>query len=162
MQLTARGAAERGDFNRVRRVSTVASQRQPGFVAACLAAAGGHVLASLLVGLAIVPLSVVTWTSLVLSGDPSGATLRLLVPWLLVLATQPFVAAWIVRRGLELFDAGSVTYARSCGAMFVGVLVTVLAAVALPVEAAVPVLGYAWAGAAAAAVVLSASPRAAR
>jgi hypothetical protein len=143
-------------------VSTVASQRQPGFIAACLAAAGGHVLASLLVGLAIVPLSVVTWTSLVLSGDPSGATLRVLVPWLLVLATQPFVAAWIVRRGLELFDAGSVTYARSCGAMFVGVLVTVLAAVALPVEAAVPVLGYAWAGAAAAAVVLSASPRAAR
>ena len=162
MQLTARGAAARGGFSRVRRVSTVAFQRPPGFVAACLAAAGGHVLSSLLVGLAMVPLSVVTWTSLVLSGDPSGATLRLLVPWLLLLATQPFVAAWIVRRGLELFDAGSVTYARSCGAMFLGVGVTVLAAVALPAEAAVPVLGYAWAGAPAAALVLSASCGAAR
>jgi hypothetical protein len=143
-------------------VRIVASQRPPSFVAACLAAASGHVLASLLIGLAIVPLSVVTWTSLVLSGDPSGATLRLLVPWLLVLAAQPFVAAWIVRRGLELFDAGSVTYARSCGAMFVGVGITVLAAVALPAAAAVPVLGYAWAGAAAAAVVLSAAPGAPR
>lgn len=135
-------------------MNTVASQRPPGFVAACLAAAGGHVLASLLVGLAAVPLSVVTWTGLVFSSDPSDATLRLLLPWLLLLAAQPFVAAWIVRHGLELFDSGSVTYARACGAMLVGLVVTVLAAVALPAETAVPVLGHAWAGALAAAAVL--------
>ncbi len=135
-------------------MNTVASQRPPGFVAACLAAAGGHVLASLLVGLATVPLSVVTWTGIVFSGDPSDATLPLLVPWLLVLAAQPFVAAWIAQHGLELFDAGTVTYTRACGAMLVGLAVAVLAAVALPAEAAVPVLGHAWAGALAAAAVL--------
>lgn len=134
-------------------MSTVAPQRPPGFLAACLAAAGAHVLASLLIGLALVPLSLVTWTSLVFSGDPSGASLRLFLPWLLVLAAQPFVAAWIVRHGLELFDAGDVTYARACAAMLLGVLVTVLAAVSLP-GAALPVLGHAWAGALAAAAVL--------
>ena len=142
-------------------MSTVASQRPPGFVVAWLAATGGHVLASLLVGLALVPVSLVTWTSLVL-GDPSDATLRLLLPCLVVLAAQPFLAAWIVRRGLELFDAGSVTYARSCGAMFAGLGITVVATFVLPAEAALPVLGYAWVGAAAAALVLSGSPAGAR
>lgn len=140
----------------------MASQRPPGFLVACLAAAGAHVLASLLVGLAMVPLSIVTWTGLVFSGDPSGATLRLLLPWLLLLATQPFLAAWIVQRSLELFDAGGVTYARSCAAMVLGLVVTVLAAPALPAGATVPVLGHAWAGALAAAVVLVGPHRAVR
>lgn len=135
-------------------MSTVAPQRPPGFLAACLAAAGAHVLASLLVGLALVPLSLVTWTSLVFSSDPSGATLRLLLPWLLLLLAQPFLAAWIVQGSLGFFDAGTVTYARSCAAMIVGLVVTVFAAAALPPGAAVPVLGYAWAGALAAAAVL--------
>ena len=143
-------------------MTTLAPQRPPGFLAACLAAAGAHVLASLVVGLAMVPLSVVTWTGFVFSGDPSGATLRLLLPWLLLLAAQPFLAAWIVQRSLELFDAGTVTYARSCAAMIVGLVVTVLAAGALPPGAAVPVLGHAWSGALAAAVLLVGSQRAVR
>jgi hypothetical protein len=143
-------------------MSTVVPERPPGFLAACLAAAGAHVLASLLVGLAMVPLSVVTWTGLAFSGDPSGATLRLLLPWLLLLAAQPFLAAWIVRQSLHLFDAGDVTYTRACAAMVVGLVVTVLAAVALPPEAAVPVLGHAWAGALAAAALLVGPHRAVR
>jgi len=143
-------------------VSTVASQRPPSFVAACLAAAGGHLLASLLASLVLLPLTVVTWTAIVFSGDPSDATLRLVLPWFLVLALQPLAAAWIAQRGLDLFDAGSVTYARACCAMLLGLVVTVSSAVALPAETALPVLGYAWTGALAAALVLMGPHRAVR
>jgi hypothetical protein len=143
-------------------VETVAYERPPSFVAACLAAAGGHLAASFLVGLAMVPLALVTWTGVVFSGGPPTSGLRLLLPWLLVLAVQPFLGAWIAQHGLELFDAGSVTYARACAAMLLGVLVTAFAAVALPAEAGLPVLGHTWAGALAAAVVLAGQRPAAR
>ena len=141
-------------------VGIVAYERPPSFLAACLAASGGHVLASLLVGVVLVPFALVTWSGLALSGDPSTIGFRILLPSLLVLAAQPFVAAWIAQQGLSLFDAGKVTYPRACGAMALGLVVTVLSAVVLPAEAAVPVLGYAWTGAAAAAVILAAQPKA--
>jgi hypothetical protein len=132
----------------------------PSFLAACLVAAGGHVLASLVLGLVLVPLSVVTWSGLALSADPETAGFRLLLPFLLVLAAQPFIAAWIARHLLSLFDAGKVTYWRACGAMVVGLVVSMLSAFVLPDAAAVPVLGYAWTGAGAAALILAAQPKA--
>ena len=138
----------------------MAYERPPSFLAACLAAAGGHVLASFLVGLVLVPFALVTWSGLALSGDRPTASLRILLPWLLVLAAHPLVAAWIAKQGLSILDAGTVTYARACGAMAVGLVVTALSAVTLPAEAAVPVLGYAWTGAAAAALILAAQPNA--
>jgi hypothetical protein len=141
-------------------VGIVAYERPPSFLAACLAAAGGHVLASFLVGLVLVPFALVTWSGLALSGDRPTASLRILLPWLLVLAAHPLVAAWIAKQGLSILDAGTVTYARACGAMAVGLVVTALSAVTLPAEAAVPVLGYAWTGAAAAALILAAQPNA--
>jgi hypothetical protein len=137
----------------------MAFERPPSFVAACLAAAGGHVLASFLVGLVVVPLALATWSGIVFSGDPSTASVRLVLPWLLVLAAQPFVTAWIAQRGLDLFDAGRVTYARALGAMALGLVVTTLSSLGIPAEAALPVLGHAWTGALAAAVILAAARR---
>lgn len=137
----------------------LAYDRPPTFLAACLAASGGHVLASFLVGLVLVPFALVTWSGLALSGDSSTASFRILLPSLLVLAAQPLVAAWIAQQGLSLFEAGNVTYLRACGAMAVGLVVTILSASVLPAEAAFPVLGYAWTGAAAAAVILAAQPK---
>jgi hypothetical protein len=136
-------------------MDTVSFERPPSFVAACLAAAGGHVLASFLVGLVMVPLALATWSGIVLSGDRPTATLGVVLPWVLVLAAQPFVAAWIARRGLDLFDASAVTYARAFGAMALGLVVTTLSSLVVPAEAALPVLGHAWTGALAAAVVLA-------
>lgn len=135
-----------------------AYEAPPSFFAAFLAAAGGQVLASLLIGFALMPLSVVAWSGIALSGEPPTASLRLLLPLLLILAMHPFVAALIAQQGLALFDAGNITYLRACGAMAVGLVVSLLAAFALPAEAAVPVLGYGWTGAAAAAVVIAAQP----
>jgi hypothetical protein len=139
-------------------VGIVAYERPPSFLAACLAAMGGHVLASFLVGLVLVPFALVTWSGLALSGDRPAASLRILLPWLLVLAAHPFLAAWIAKQGLSLLDAGNVTYPRACGAMALGLVVTTLSAFVLPAEAAVPILGYAWTGAAAAALILAAQP----
>ena len=132
--------------------------RPPGLVAAWLAASGGHLLASFLIGLASVPFALVTWSGLALSGDPSTPSLRLLLPWLLVLLSQPFIAAWIAQSALALLDAGKVTYRRACGAMVLALGVSVASAFVLPAEAALPVLGYAWTGAAAAALILAAQP----
>ncbi len=137
----------------------MAFERPPSFVAACLAAAGGHTLASLLIGLVMVPLALATWSGIVFSGGASNAGFGLVLPWILVLAAQPFVAAWIARRGLDLFDAGKVTYARALGAMALGLVVTTVSSLVVPAEAALPVLGHAWTGALAAAVVLAAQPR---
>jgi hypothetical protein len=134
-------------------VKTVAHERPPSLVAACLASAGGLVLASFLVGLVMAPLALVTWTAVAFSGDPSTA--RVLLPWLLLLAIQPFVSAWIAQQGLDLFDAGRVTYARASAAMLLAFVVSAVSALALPGGAALPVLGYAWAGALAAGVVIA-------
>lgn len=139
-------------------VGIVAYERPPSFLAACVAASGGHVLASFLVGLVLVPFALVTWTGLALSGDSPAASFRILLPSLLLLAAQPFIAAWIAQQGLSLFGAGNVTYPRACGAMALGLVVTILSAFVLPADAALPVLGYAWTGAAAAAVILAAQP----
>ena len=139
---------------------TVAQERPPGFLAACLAASAAHVLALILVGVVAVPLSLVTSSALVFSPNPSAGA-ALLLPWLVVLAAQPFLAAWIAKRGLALLDAGRVTYVRALAAMVLGLVVTALAALVLPGEAALPVLGYGWTGALAAGVVLAVEPRAA-
>jgi hypothetical protein len=140
-------------------VETVARERPPGFLAACVAASGAHVLALILVGVAAVPLSLVTSTAVVFSPDPSAGA-RLLLPWLVLLAAEPFLAAWIAKGGLALFDAGNVTYPRALGAMVLALVVTAASALVLPGEAALPVLGYTWTGALAAAAVLAAQPRA--
>jgi hypothetical protein len=141
-------------------VGIVAYERPPSFLAACLAAMGGHVLASFLVGLVLIPFALVTWSGLALSGDRPAASLRILLPWLLVLAAHPLIAALIAKQGLSLLDAGNVTYLRACGAMALGLVVTALSAFVLPAEAAIPVLGYAWTGAAAAALILAGQPNA--
>jgi hypothetical protein len=141
-------------------VGILAYERPPSFIAACLAASGGHILATLLLSLVLVPLALVTWTGMALSGDPSKVGARILLPWLLVLAAHPLVAALIAQQGLSLFGAGNVTYLRACGAMTLGLVVTALSAFVLPAEAAVPLLGYAWTGAAAAAMILAAQPKA--
>jgi hypothetical protein len=140
----------------------LAYDRPPTFLAACLAASGGHVLASFLVGLVLVPFALVTWSGLALSGDSSTIGFRILLPSLLVLAAHPLLAALIAKQGLSLLDAGSVTYPRACGAMALGLVVTIFSASVLPAEAAFPVLGYAWTGAVAAAVILAGQPSASR
>jgi hypothetical protein len=136
-------------------METVAHRRPPGFVAACVAAACANLAASWLFGLIALPLALATSTAVAFSDDRSTDAFRILLPWLLLVAAQPFVAAWIAQRGLALFDAGRVTYARACGAMLLGLVVTIGAAFTLPADAAVPVVGYAWTGAVAAAFVLA-------
>ena len=90
-------------------METVAHRRPPGFVAACVAAACANFAASWLFGLIALPLALATSTAVAFSGDRPTDAFRILVPWLLLVAAQPFVAAWIAQRGLAFFDAGRVT-----------------------------------------------------
>jgi hypothetical protein len=136
-------------------VETVAHERRPGFVAACVAAACANLAAWWLFGLIALPLALATSTAVAFSADRPADAFRIILPWLLLVAAQPFVAAWIAQSGLAFFDAGRVTYARACGAMLLGLVVTIGAAFTLPAEAAVPVVGDAWTGALAAAFVLA-------
>ena len=127
----------------------------PSFLAACVAASAGHIVASFVIGLVMLPLALATSSAVALSPNPSPPDVRLLLSWLIVLATQPFIAAWLAKRGLELFDAGTVTYLRALGGMILLLVVTMVSALVLPAEAALPLLGYVWAGAPAAAIVLA-------
>ena len=136
----------------------MSDERPPSFVAACLAAAGGHVLASTAVGIVAVPFALVAWTGVALNPDPSRAALRLVAIWLCLLAAQLILAAGIARFCLQLFDAGAVSYLRALGAMLAGLVVSFLSALALPSGAALPLLGYAWTGVLAAAVLLANRP----
>jgi hypothetical protein len=136
-------------------VDPVQYKGPPSFLAACLAAAGGHVVASFVIGVVMVPLALATSSAVALAPSPSPPNLRLLLSWLIVLATQPFIAAWLAQRGLDLFDAGTVTYLRALGGMILLLVVTTGSALVLPAEAALPLLGYVWAGAPAAALVLA-------
>jgi hypothetical protein len=139
-------------------VATLAYERQPGFVACYAVALVGHLLGSLLVALALIPVALVMSTGVALSAEPSRPTLGLLLPWLLALAAQPLVAAWIACSILALFDAGRVTYLRASGAMALALLGSFFFALVLPDEAALPLVGYAWTGAALAAVIMVAQP----
>lgn len=136
-------------------VENLTPARPPSFVAACLAALGGSFLAWMLVGFLLAPFTLLAWTALALSPDPGAAWPRLAALWLGALAAQLLLAAGIVRFSLRLFDAGSVSYARACAAMLLGLATTAFSALALPASAALPLVGYAWTGALGAAIVLS-------
>lgn len=133
-------------------------ERPPSFAAACLAAAGGHVLATVVVGVVALPFALVASTGLALNPDPSRAAVRLVVVWLCLLAAQLLLAAGIARFCLQLFDAGAVSYLRAFAAMLAGLVVSLLSALVLPPGAALPVLGYAWTGVLAAALLLANRP----
>ena len=136
-------------------MTSTAYEGPPGFVAACLAASGAHIAASFLLAIVSVPLALATSNVIVFSGGGDEVDARVLLPWLLVFATQPFIAAWIAKLALELFGAGFVGYRRALGAMVLGLVVTLASAFVLPTVAALPVLGYAWTGAIAAALILA-------
>jgi hypothetical protein len=106
-------------------------------------------LAWIVVALVALPLTVVIATGSVMgSGSNRGSLVALSIgALLLVLVAQPLVAAGMLKALLSAVAEGQVTFGASVLAMFSAMVITLIAAAALPPSAALPVLGYSWTGA---------------
>jgi hypothetical protein len=125
-----------------------ARRRSPGFLAAVLGAVVASFLAWIVVAVLALPLTVVIATGSVMgsSGDRGLAALSL-GALLLVFVAQPLVAAGLLKALLSAAADGELSFGTAALAMVAATVVTVMAAVALPPGAALPVLGYSWTGA---------------
>jgi len=132
-----------------------AGRRSPGFLAAALGAVVSSFLAWIVVALLALPLAVAAATGSALSSPSTGNLAALSAGALLLLLAQPLVAAGLLRVLLAATAGAELGYGIAALAMFASLVVTVFAAGALPAGAAVPVLGYSWAGALAAGWIVS-------
>jgi hypothetical protein len=125
-----------------------ARRRSPGFLAAVLGAVISSFLAWIVVALLALPLTVVIATGSVMGSSGRGSLAALSVgALLLVLVTQPLVAAALLRALLSATAGSELGFGTAALAMFAATVVTIIATVALPPSAALPVLGYSWTGA---------------
>jgi hypothetical protein len=125
-----------------------ARRRSPGFLAAVLGAVVSSFLAWILVALLALPLTIVIATGSALGPSSGGSLAALSVgALLLVLVAQPLVAAGLLRALLSAAADSDLGFGTAALAMFAAALVSLMAAAALPPDAALPVLGYSWTGA---------------
>ena len=113
-----------------------------------LGAVISSLLAWIVVALLALPLAIVTATGSALSSPSGGSLAALSIGGLiLILVAQPLVAAGLLRALLSAAADSDVGYGIAALAMFGSMVVGIFAANALPAGAALPVLGYSWAGA---------------
>jgi hypothetical protein len=130
-------------------------RRSPGFVTGVVAAVVASFLAWILVALLAIPLALAAATGAAL-GSPSGGSLAALsIAGLLLLLAQPLVAAGLLRVFVSAVANAQLGYGVAALAMFASLVVTLIAAAALPAGAAAPALGFSWTGALAAGWVVS-------
>ena len=131
-------------------------RRRPGFLTAALAAIVASLLAWIVVALLALPLAIVAATGSALGPAGSRDLAALSVGALLLLfVAQPLVAAGLLRALLSAAADSELSFGIAALAMFAATVVTLMAAVALPPGAALPVLRYSWAGALAAGWLVS-------
>jgi hypothetical protein len=122
--------------------------RRPGFLAAALGAIVSSFLAWIVVALLALPLAMVAATGSAIGPAGSRDLAALSIgALLLVLVAQPLVAAGLLRALLSAAADSELSFGTAALAMFAFIIVSLLAAAALPADAALPVLGYSWAGA---------------
>jgi hypothetical protein len=132
-----------------------ARRRSPGFLTGVVAAGVASFLAWILVAILAIPLALAAATGSAL-GSPSGGSLAALsIAGLLLLLAQPLVAAGLLRVFVSAVADTRLGYGVAVLAMFASLIVTLIAAAALPAGAAAPALGFSWIGALAAGWVVS-------
>jgi hypothetical protein len=128
----------------------------PGFGASLVGAAVGMLGGAFLVAIVAWPFAIVSWSALAVGGAPDGDTARrLVVVFLLFVALQLLVSAWIAQQAASLVGEGVVRYRRALGALALGGFATYVAAVTFPAGATLPVVGHSWVGILLAAWVIS-------
>ena len=133
-----------------------AHRRRPGFLAAALGAIVSSFLAWIVVALFALPLAIVAATGSAIG--PAGTRDLAALSFgalLLVFVAQPLVAAGLLRALLSAAADGELSFGMAALAMFASIVITLLATAALPANAALPVLGYSWAGALSAGWIVS-------
>ena len=130
-------------------------------MASLVGVAAGVLGGGLLTAILAWPFALASSSALAVGGaSDADFAARFLVVFVLLVALQLVVSAWIAQHAASLVGDGVVRYRRALGALFVGAVATLVAAGALPAGAALPVLGYSWVGILLAAWVISSGPRA--
>ena len=109
------------------------------------------------------PFALASWSAIAVGGGPdTGDAQRFLLVFVLLLAIQLLVTAWIAQQAASLLGDGAVRYGRALGALALGAVATFLAAATLGDGASLPLLGHSWVGLLLAAWVISSGPRLSR
>ena len=129
-------------------------------MASLVGAAAGFLGGAFLTAILAWPFALASWSALAVGGASDvDVAARLLVVVFVLVALQLLVSAWIAQQAASLVGDGAVPYRRALGALFLGAVATLVAALALPAGAALPVLGHSWVGILLAAWVISSGPR---
>jgi hypothetical protein len=129
-------------------------------MASLVGAAAGFLGGALLTAVLAWPFALASWSALAVGGaSDDDFAARFLVVFVLLVALQLLVSAWIAQQAASLAGDGAVPYRRALGALVLGAVAALVAAGTLPAGAALPVLGHSWVGILLAAWVISSGPR---
>ena len=128
----------------------------PGFLAALGGALVGFVAGGILAVLFLWPFAVVSSTALAVGTvDGYRGLGRFVLAAFLLALVQLFVTAWVTQHAASLLGDAPVRFRRSLAAVFLGYLTNLFVGSAVAGVAALPIVGGAWAGLIAVALVLS-------
>jgi hypothetical protein len=131
----------------------------PGFLASSGAALLGLVGGGLLTAVLAWPFALASWTALAVgSGRPAGAIGGIFLAAVVLVVFQVLLSAWITQQAASLVGDASVRFRRALAGVFLGLLVNLMSAAALPAGASLPLVGRAWIGILVVAFVLSSAP----
>jgi hypothetical protein len=130
----------------------------PGFGASLLGVFAGFLGGGFLVAAVAWPFALISSTALTI-GPRENFAEGLILAFVLLLAFQLLVSAWIAQQATSIIGDGAVPYGRTFAAVGLGTLATLVAAALLPDSARFPLLGYAWVGVLLAAWFLSSGER---
>jgi hypothetical protein len=131
----------------------------PGFGASLAGAVAGFLGGAFLTAIVAWPFALASWSALAVGGSTEDFAQRFLLVFVLLIALQLLVSAWIAQQAASLVGDGAVRYRRALGALVLGVVATVVVGGVLPAGAALPVVGDTWVGIVLAAWVMSSGPR---
>jgi hypothetical protein len=135
----------------------------PGFGASLVGVAAGFLGGAVLTAILAWPFALASWSALAVGGatdDDAGRRFLLVV--VMLVALQLVLSSWIAQQAASLFGDGTVRYRRALGALLLGAVATLVAAVTFPAGAALPLVGHSWVGILLAAWVISSGPPAPR
>jgi hypothetical protein len=122
----------------------------------------GLVAGGLLAAVVVWPFALASWTALAVgSGGAAEAVGGILLAVVLLFVFQVLLTAWITQQAASLIGDASVRFRRALASVFLGLLVNLMTAAALPAGAGLPLVGRAWVGLLVVAFVLSSGPPAA-
>jgi hypothetical protein len=128
----------------------------PGFLAALGGALAGFVAGGILAALFLWPFAIASSTALAVgTADGYRGLGRLILAAFILALVQVFVTAWVTQHAASLLGDAPVRFRRALAAVFLGHLTNLFVGSAVAGVATLPIVGGAWIGLVAVALVIS-------